>query len=284
MRIMLNKPPGTPGVDGAVLTAERVSFAFGSHLVLDDVTLAIAPGEFAALAGPNGSGKSSVLRILLGLLAPTSGSVTMFGAAPGALRERWKVGYVPQRLRFAPDLPATVQEVVASGRLAKQGWWRRPRRADREAIDHALESVALVDLRRRRISELSGGQQQRTLIAKALAAEPELLVLDEPIAGVDIESQRLFRDSLVHLQQEHDAAVLLVSHELGAVADDLDHVIVLKRAVVFDGAPTDLAATGVSLGVHRDDLPLWLEELRPDEWSAGGGAPASAPAAAEDGA
>ena len=99
------------------------------------------------------------------------------------------------------------------------------------------------------------------LIAKALAADPELLVLDEPIAGVDAESQRLFRDSLVHLLREHSATVLLVSHELGAVADDLDHVVVLKRRVVFDGAPAELAATGVSLGIHRDDLPLWLEEL-----------------------
>jgi zinc transport system ATP-binding protein len=151
--------------------------------------------------------------------------------------------------------------VVATGRLAKQGWWKRRTRADRDAVDHALESVALTDHRRKRLHELSGGQQQRALIARALAADPELLVLDEPIAGVDVESQELFRDSLVHLVEHHHAAVLLVSHELGAVADDLDHVVVLKHRVVFDGAPADLAATGVSLGVHRDDLPLWLEEI-----------------------
>jgi ABC-type Mn2+/Zn2+ transport system ATPase subunit len=154
-----------------------------------------------------------------------------------------------------------VREVVASGRLAKQGWWRPPRAADRAAVDHALESVALTDLRHRRLGELSGGQQQRVLIAKALAADPELLVLDEPIAGVDVEAQAQFRDSLVHLVHEHAAAVLLVSHELGAVADDLDHVIVLKRSVLFDGTPSELAATGVSLGIHHDDLPLWLEQL-----------------------
>jgi len=229
--------------------------------VLDGVSLAVHAGEFAALAGPNGSGKSTLLRILLGLLTPQAGTVTTFGVAPGALRDRWRVGYVPQRPRIAPDLPATVEEVVAAGRLAKQGWWRPRRSADRAAVDHALESVALTDQRRKRLTELSGGQQQRALIAKALAAEPDLLVLDEPIAGVDVESQRLFRDSLVHLVDEHAAAVLLVSHELGAVADDLDHLVVLKRKVIFDGAPGDLAATGVSLGVHRDDLPLWLEEL-----------------------
>ena len=256
MRIMLNSEPAP-----VVLAATDVSFAYGPEVVLDHVGLEVRAGEFAALAGPNGSGKSTLLRILLGLLAPQTGSVRVFGVAPGDLRDRWRVGYVPQRPRIAPDLPATVEEVVATGRLAKRGWWKRRSRADRDAVDNALDSVALSDHRRKRLHELSGGQQQRALIARALAADPELLVLDEPIAGVDVESQELFRDSLVHLVEHHDAAVLLVSHELGAVADDLDHVIVLKHRVMFDGAPGDLAATGVSLGVHRDDLPLWLEEL-----------------------
>ena len=256
MRIMLNSEPAR-----VVLAATDVSFAYGAEVVLDHVGLEVHAGEFAALAGPNGSGKSTLLRILLGLLAPQAGSVEVFGVAPTELRERWRVGYVPQRPRIAPDLPATVEEVVATGRLAKQGWWKRRTRADRDAVDHALESVALTDHRRKRLHELSGGQQQRALIARALAADPQLLVLDEPIAGVDVESQQLFRDSLVHLVDHHDAAVLLVSHELGAVADDLGHLIVLKRRVVFDGKPDDLAATGVSLGVHRDDLPLWLEEI-----------------------
>jgi zinc transport system ATP-binding protein len=264
MRIMLSSgatPSPTPSQSAPVLSARGVSFAYGRDLVLSDVDLDVRAGEFAALVGPNGSGKSTLLRILLGLLPPATGHVEIFGQSAGDLRERWRVGYVPQRLRIAPDLPATVEEVVAAGRLPKQGWWRRRHASDRAAIDHAIESVALVDQRRKRLSELSGGQQQRALIAKALVAEPRLLVLDEPIAGVDVDSQRLFRDSLVHLVREHDTAVLLVSHELGAVADDLDHVIVLKRSIVFDGPAADLAATGVSLGVHHEDLPLWLEEL-----------------------
>jgi zinc transport system ATP-binding protein len=256
MRIMLNSEAAP-----VVLAADDVSFAYGAERVLDHVALEVRAGEFAALAGPNGSGKSTLLKILLGLLPPQTGSVEVFGVAPRDLRDRWRVGYVAQRPRIAPDLPATVEEVVATGRLAKQGWWRPRRRADRDAVDHAIESVALTDHRRKRLHELSGGQQQRALIARALAADPQLLVLDEPIAGVDVESQQRFRDSLVHLVEHHAAAVLLVSHELGAVADDLDHVIVLKRRVVFDGPPAELAATGVSLGVHRDDLPLWLEEI-----------------------
>src|SRR5436190_2127556 len=123
------------------------------------------------------------------------------------------------------------------------------------------EYVALVGLRSRPVNELSGGQQQRTFIARTFASEPDLMVLDEPIAGIDRESQERFRDSLTHLIAEHGAGVLLVSHELSAVARDLDRVIVLRHRVLFDGPPGELMATGVSLGIHREDLPLWLEGL-----------------------
>jgi zinc transport system ATP-binding protein len=245
----------------AVATARGVSFAYGTEPILEDVSFELAPGEFVALVGPNGSGKSTLLRVLLGLLTPTSGEVRLFGEEPSRLRDRWRVGYVPQRPSLAADLPATVDEVVAVGRLPLTGWWRWPTREDREATSHALESVGLLDRRRRRLSELSGGQQQRAFIARAFASEPSLLVLDEPVAGVDAESQRLFRDSLTHLIAEHRSAVLLVSHELGAVAQDLDRVLVLKRSILFDGPPAELASRGVSLGIHREDLPIWLEAL-----------------------
>jgi zinc transport system ATP-binding protein len=244
----------------AALEVAEVSFSYGAEPVLHDVSLRVDHGEFVALVGSNGSGKSTLLRVLLGLLAPAKGTVRLLGSDPGSLRERWRVGYVPQRPALARELPATVEEVVAAGRLSRRRWWSRAAAADREQIDHALESVALADLRDARVSELSGGQQQRAFIAKALVAQPELLVLDEPVAGVDAESQLRFRDSLTHLVREHGAAVLLVSHELGAVADDLDRVVVLRRGhVELDCTPDELSATGVSLGVHRDDLPVWLE-------------------------
>jgi zinc transport system ATP-binding protein len=245
-----------------VIRADGVGFAYGSEPVLEDVDLHVAPGEFVALGGPNGSGKSTLVRILVGLLSPAVGAVTLFGDPPRRLRDRARLGYVPQRPQLAGALPATVTEIVSAGRLVRQGWWRRRHAADRAAIDVAIDAVALGALRDRPIGELSGGQQQRVLIAKALAAEPELLVLDEPVAGVDAESQRLFRDALVHVVRDRRGAVVLVSHELGAVAEDLDRVVVLKRTVQFDGPPAELAATGVSLGVHQEDLPLWLETLR----------------------
>jgi zinc transport system ATP-binding protein len=243
------------------LVADDLSFSYGTHPVIDGVGFTVDAGEFVALVGPNGAGKSTLLRLLLGLAPPQRGSVRLFGEPPARFHDRGRLGYVPQRPVLAPELPATVEEIVRTGLLARGRWWRRPRPSDAVDVDHALESVGLVDLRRRRVSELSGGQQQRVFIAKAFVTRPELLILDEPVAGVDAESQRRFSDSLNHLVAEHGAAVLLVSHELGAVAADLDRVLVLKQRVLFDGPPGDLAATGVSLGVHREDLPLWLEGL-----------------------
>jgi zinc transport system ATP-binding protein len=244
-----------------LLEAEHISFSYGEGAVLDDVSLSVEPGEFVALVGPNGSGKSTLLKVLLGLLKPTSGTVAILGQAPDRFTDRGRLGYVPQRPELTSEIPATVEEVVAAGRLSRTGWWRRARAGDREITRHAIESVALDALRTRPVNELSGGQQQRTFIARAFASEPDLMVLDEPIAGIDRESQERFRDSLTHLIADHGAGVLLVSHELSAVARDLDRVIVLKQRVLFDGPPSELMATGVSLGVHREDLPLWLEGL-----------------------
>ncbi len=184
-------PSATP-----VLRADDVRFAYRGEPVLDGVTFSVRPGAFAALAGPNGAGKSTLLRILLGLLRPHAGRVQLLGVPPGDLRDRWRVGFVPQRSTVSADLPATAREVVATGRLARRGWWRRLGPDDWRAVDHALESVDLAGLAERRVAELSGGQQQRVLIAKALASEPELLVLDEPVAGVDAASQGRFRDAL----------------------------------------------------------------------------------------
>jgi zinc transport system ATP-binding protein len=245
-----------------LLDGRGISLAYGRNVVLRDVDLSVRPGEFTALVGPNGSGKSTLLRILLGLLEPDAGSVRLFGLPPDQVTNRWRLGYVPQRPVLASEVPATVEEVVSAGRLSRGRWWRPFTRADLQEVGHAIESVGLGALARRPINELSGGQQQRAFIARAFASQPDLLVLDEPIAGIDAESQRRFRDSIVHLVSEHGAGVLLVSHELSAVAHDLNRVVVLKGSVQFDGTPSALMREGVSMGVHREDLPLWLEGLQ----------------------
>lgn len=244
----------------ALARVDAVSFAYHQDVVLDQVSLAVRPGELVALVGPNGSGKSTLLRILVGLLAPGSGTAQLFGESPAHLRQPGRLGYVPQRPTLAQGLAATVNDVVAAGRLSRTRWWRRRRADDRDAVDAALAAVDLTELRGVRVSTLSGGQQQRAFIARALAGEPDLLVLDEPVAGVDAESQRCFRESLCALR-ERGAGVLLVSHELSAVAAELDRVIVLKHRIRYDGPPQGLVTGGVSLGVHDHDLPVWLECL-----------------------
>jgi zinc transport system ATP-binding protein len=245
-----------------VATLEDVSFAYGADPVLDDVSLELCGGEFVALVGPNGSGKSTLLRLLLGLLQAQRGRISLFGTDPRHLRDRARLGYVPQRPALASGVHATVEDVVRAGRLTRSGWIGRRTARDRAAIDDALDAVGLSDLRHEPVEKLSGGQQQRAFIARALSGEPELLVLDEPVAGVDAESQHAFAASLQHLVDDRGGTVLLVSHELGAVAHALDRVIVLKRRVLFDGTPAGMAARGVSLGVHESDLPLWLEGVQ----------------------
>ena len=239
---------------------EDVSHAYSHDLVLDGVDLDVDRGEFVALVGPNGSGKSTLLRIIVGLLTPVSGTARLFGDDPARLRARGRLGYVPQRPALGSGVSATVSDIVSSGRLSRRSWLARPTAVDREAVDAALEAVDLLDLRGERVSEVSGGQQQRAFIARALAGQPDLLVLDEPVAGVDVASQQSFRRSLEQLVAR-GGSVLLVSHELGAVAAALDRVVVLKRSIRFDGPPTGLADQGVSLGVHPHDLPLWLEGI-----------------------
>jgi zinc transport system ATP-binding protein len=247
---------------GELVRVESVTAGYGRDVVVEDVSFTVRPGEFVALVGPNGSGKSTLIRVLLGAIAPRSGTARLFGRDPGDLDERWRLGYVPQLPSLASEVPATVDEIVTAGRLRRGAWGWRPGEADREAVRHAIASVGLADVADRPLHELSVGQRQRAFIARAFASGPSLLVLDEPIAGVDADSQRRFRDSLVHLIDEHGAGVLLVSHELSAVAADIDRVLVLKRRLLFDGSPGELAQRGVSLGVHAEDLPLWLEELR----------------------
>lgn len=251
-----------PAAGGPLLVGRGLTVGYGREPVFEGVDVSVAPGEFVALVGPNGSGKSTLLKTLLGQLRPWEGSVQLFGHDPRDALEPGRLGYVPQRPSLASEVPATVEEIVAAGRLSEGRWWRPFSKEDRAAVAHALESVGLADLARTPLNELSGGQQQRAFIARAFASEPRLLVLDEPIAGVDAESQRRFRDAIVHLIREHGGGVLLVSHELSAVAQDVSRVIVLKRGVVFDGPPSELASAGVSLGVHAEDLPLWLEGLR----------------------
>jgi zinc transport system ATP-binding protein len=221
-----------------------VSFAYpaGPH-VLDDVDLEIADGEFVAIAGPNGGGKTTLLRIALGLERPLRGRVELFGEPAVRASNRRHIGYLAQRARLGIESPVTVNEVVAAGRVPATGVLGRLGKTDRVRIAAAIDRVGLTPFARRPIGTLSGGQQQRALIAKALAGEPRLLVLDEPTAGVDVDSQEALAALLDELHRELGATVVLVSHEFGAVERYVERLVLVRGTIVFDGDPSALPET-----------------------------------------
>lgn len=211
--------------------------ALGGRPVLRGIDLALGEGEVVALLGSNGSGKSTLVRASLGLVPLARGTVELFGTPLPRFSSWQRVGYVPQRLAAGAGVPATVWEIVASGRLARRRLLRPLGRSDRSAIAAALDAVELGGRRHDSASALSGGQQQRVLIARALAGEPDLLVLDEPTAGVDLHSQQAFADALGSVAAS-GASVLLVAHELGALAPLIHRTVVLHDGrIAYDGPP-----------------------------------------------
>jgi zinc transport system ATP-binding protein len=218
-----------------------VSFGYRpGQRVLDDVDLALGEGEFVAVAGPNGGGKTTLVRILLGLERPTAGSALLYGEPAHRFSGRHALGYLAQRSAVGGDAPATVREVVSAGRLASGRLLGRLHADDRRLVAEAIGRVGLDAVADDPIRTLSGGMQQRAFIAKALAGQPALLVLDEPTTGVDAESQESLAELLATLHAELGVTVVYVSHEFGAVEHYVERLVLVRRTIVFDGSPRDL--------------------------------------------
>ncbi len=204
-----------------------VWFSYDGPPVLEDVNLGIPTGDFACVVGPNGGGKTTLLKLMLGLLAPQQGSVRVLGDNPELVRRR--VGYVPQQSQFDPKFPVSAMDVALTGRLGRTGLFGPYRRRDRRWAEQALEEVGCMDLRKRAFPSLSGGQRQRVLIARALAGEPELLLLDEPTANLDIKVESEFQDLLAELNKR--LTIVLVSHDVGFVAPFVKTVVCVRHRV-----------------------------------------------------
>jgi zinc transport system ATP-binding protein len=218
-----------------------VSFGYrpGQH-VLDDVDLRIDEGEFVAIAGPNGGGKTTLLRVLLGLERPSAGKALLYGEPAHRYSRRRALGYLAQRSELGGDAPTTVRELVSAGRLAAGGLLGPLRDRDRQLVIEAIERVGLSAVADAPLRTLSGGMQQRAFVAKALAGEPSLLVLDEPTTGVDVESQESLAALLDRLHSELGVTVLYVSHEFGAVENFVERLVLVRGTIVFDGPPSAL--------------------------------------------
>jgi ABC-type Mn2+/Zn2+ transport system ATPase subunit len=221
------------------VSATGLSVGYGALVVVDGIDLTVEPGDVVALVGTNGSGKSTLLKTIVGLLPPMRGDLAVLGSAPGASPA--KVAYVSQFHPNAFVLPLRARDVVRMGRFAEHGLLGRMGPVDDELVDGALRRLAVSDLARRPLRDLSGGQQQRIYLAQALARRAELLVLDEPTAGVDARGREIYEQAIA-VERERGAAVVVATHDIGE-ASRADHVVLLAGRVVAHGPPEQVLDT-----------------------------------------
>ena len=231
--------------DGDAICVENVSFGYNRCMLpaVDTVTMHIPRGTRLGVIGPNGGGKTTLLRLIVGLLAPDQGQISIFGNTPAASCRLCDIGYVPQKHDIETRFPLSVRQVVRMGLTGRAGLLRKPQREDLDAADRAMELVGVAELARRPIGDLSGGQQQRVMIARALAPRPRLLVLDEPMIGIDEIGQQQFARMIESLHEALELTLIMVSHDLRGVAAGCDQVACLNRTLHFHDAPGGLTPT-----------------------------------------
>ncbi len=216
----------------SIVAVKDLQVKYGEVTALESVSLGINRHDFLGIIGPNGGGKSTLLKVIMGLIKPDQGEVTVFGRKPAQVRDR--IGYVSQQYFFDRNFPASVRDVVMMGRYGKTGILRHYTAADQEAVRRALVKVDMLDHQHKQIGSLSGGQQQRIFIARALVAEPELLLLDEPTASIDQTMQTEFYDLLVDLKK--NLTIVMVSHDVGAVSIHVDKIACLNVQLYYHGS------------------------------------------------
>ncbi|HSX28224.1 MAG TPA: metal ABC transporter ATP-binding protein [Candidatus Saccharimonadales bacterium] len=227
-------------MNAPLIALSNVSFRYGHTPVLDQINLEIHKGEYVGVIGPNGGGKTTLLKLILGLLHPQEGTVELFGKPTHQFKEWPRIGYVSQHVtNLDTRLPITVAEVVALGRVGRIGLLHFAGKKDRQAVEDALHKVDMWPLRHRLLSELSGGQQQRVFIAKALASEPEVLLLDEPTVGIDVPSQEAFYRLLAKLNTQEKLTLVMVSHDIDVVVNEVTRVACINETLIYHGAPKE---------------------------------------------
>lgn len=227
-----------PAATPPALDVRHLHVAYGRHRALDDVSFTVAPGERVAVIGPNGAGKSTLLKALVGLIPPTTGAIYVGGHLHTSCSA---VAYVPQRAQVDWSFPVNVWDVVMLGRVGHIGFFRSASKHDRTLVQHSLEQVHMTHLARRQIGELSGGQQQRVFIARALAQEARVLLLDEPLTGLDVRAQEEVRQ-IVDDMHHNGVTVLVATHDLQQTADtrQYERVLLLNRRLIASGSAPDV--------------------------------------------
>lgn len=232
-----------------VVEVREVSFGYEQNQVLAEISMAVEKGDFLALLGPNGAGKTTLVKLILGLLKPLRGQVKLFGSPVEKFKNWSWIGYIPQKaVAFDKRFPVTVEEVVLAGRFGRLGLGRRPGKEDRQAVEEALSAMEILGYKKSLLNNLSGGQQQRVFIARALVSQPRLLILDEPVAGLDSRTLEGFYRLLARLNREKKMTILIVSHDTGAVSRWVNKVACVNHTLLYYGRPEELfRAEGLSL-------------------------------------
>ena len=266
-------PTSTPNLESAVEIA-HVSYQYPptgfdakQSNALVDINLTIEQGSKLGILGPNGGGKSTLIKLILGLLKPESGSIRVFGHSPTRARELGLIGYLPQRIESDLAWPISVHQVVSLGLACKRKPWEKLSQHDHASIDRALALLQISDLRDRPIGALSGGQLQRAMIARSIASIPKLLVLDEPMVGVDISGQQRFGSLIETLRNELDLTIIIVTHDMRAIAAVADRVACLSRTLHFHDSPDGLTPA-VLAQVFAHDVAGVFGELHIDAHAA----------------
>jgi manganese/iron transport system ATP-binding protein len=235
-RIPLVRKPAEHDTDAPILEASDVTLRYDGRFALEDISFQLVTGERVAVVGPNGAGKSTLFKVIAGVLDPTHGEVNVAGHCPGG---HICIAYVPQRSQVDWSFPVTVADVVMMGRAGRIGPLRRPGRKDRALVNDCLQVVGMVDLADRQIGELSGGQQQRMFIARALAQEAELMLMDEPLTGLDLPAQEdIFR--IMDTLRSRGVTVMVATHDLNLAAEQFDRVMLLNNRLLGIGQPDDV--------------------------------------------
>lgn len=253
-----------PSSPAPIIRFTHATFGFpGGVIALKDLTLDIHPGEFVGVIGPNGSGKTTLCRAVLGLMAPLEGSLSIFDCSCEKLRchHRARIGYLPQKGVVDRDFPVTVLETVMMGRYGALGLFKRPSKVDRSIARDALAHVGMDAYEDSALGRLSGGQQQRVFIARALAQQPEVLLLDEPTTGLDITTQHNVVELVEHLHRELRLTVLLITHDINMIRSRVDRLVLLKTRLYAAGPPGEVLRPEILRQVYGKDLVITERDL-----------------------
>jgi len=224
-----------------IISIKNLNYTVGEQKILTNISFDINQGEYVALLGPNGGGKSTLIKLILGLLTPTSGEIEILSIKQKRFKEYYKIGYVPQNVSlFDSNFPLSVYETVALGLSSQKPWFSFLTKRDKEKIDSVLDRVDITNLQDKNLSQLSGGQRQRVMIARALVSQPKILILDEPSTGVDIASQEKFYQFLKRLNIEQNLTIIFITHDLGIIVDDVTNVLAVNQTMIFKGTSKEI--------------------------------------------